>query len=46
MKNFILLKMKFIKFNKYNIRVVEKFRNLIFLIQLFPENAGFKEELN
>lgn len=43
MKNFILLKMKFIKFNKYNIRVLEKFRNFIFLIQLFLKKIGFKE---
>lgn len=43
MINFILLKTKFIKFNKYNIRVI---KNFIFLIQLFPKKAGFKEELN
>lgn len=46
MINFILLKTKFIKFNKYNIRVIKKFKNFIFLIQLFPKKAGFKEELN
>lgn len=46
MKNFILLKIRFIKFNKYNTRVIEKFKNFISLTQLFPKNTSFKEELN